>query len=110
MSLATRQGGSALSQLNVTKANIHDGLQLAPNLWNILEEVSGFFDSHIKHFSNILAPYMLLRGFQSYTVCHGKLRKARKHQVKVHFNLDDPVAFTVLTATTLNVETKAAFL
>ena len=53
-----------MSQLNVTKANIHDGLQLAPNLWNILEEVSGFFDSHIKHFSNILALICYFEGFR----------------------------------------------
>ena len=48
----------------------------------------------ISKISEMFCLYNELLTSQNYNVCHDKLRKAHRHQVKVHFNFDDTIPAT----------------
>ena len=106
--LTARQGGGALAQGDVTKAHVHQGLQLAGDLGHVGKEGAGLLHRHVQHVRDALA---LVLDLQRLPVVARALAHLAGHEdvrQKVHLDLHDAVALAGFAPAALHVEAEPA--
>ncbi len=108
--LSTGEGCGRLSESHITQAHVDQGLQVAMDSANRLEELRGLFNGHVQHIGNRLALVVDLEGFpvvpRTVTDLTGHIDVGQK----VHFNGDGSVPRAVLAASAFDIEAETALL
>ena len=104
------KSGGGLTQTDIGKPYIIQGLDLSPDRRYILKKCQCFFHSHIQYIINALA---LILHFQSLTIVAFALADFAGHiyiRKKMHLDLDDSVTAAGLAPSALDIKTETAFL
>src|ERR1700694_1524010 len=97
-----------LTQPDVAETDFAEGLQLAPDSRDAVEELGRLLDAHVEHVGNRLAPVGDFESFLVVPLALADLAGDVDIREEVHLDLDDAVPLAVLAAAALHVETEAA--
>src|SRR5471030_1003048 len=102
----TRERGRRLTETDVGQADVHQGLQLARQRRNGIEEITGLFNRHFQHFVNTLALVFNLQRFAVVAFATALIAGYVNVRQEVHLDFDHAVALTGFTAPALDVKTE----
>src|SRR5256885_2833682 len=105
---ATGQLGRGLAEANISKADLAERLQLAPDPRDPVEEFRRLLDAHVEHVGDRLATVGDLEGLLVVALALADFTRDINIGQEVHLDLDDAVALAVLATAALHVEAEAA--
>jgi hypothetical protein len=108
LSLATRQGHGALSDLDIAQSNVEKGLKLVFQHGNPLEEGGGFLDRHRKDVGDTLAAVLDFESLPIVTLAPADLTLHEDVRKEVHADLDRPIPCAGFAASPFHVERETA--
>ena len=108
LALTTREGGGRLAELDIAEADILDGLDLAKDVGDVLEELAGLVDGHIEDIGNGLALIAYLEGLAVVATPVADLTGYLDIGQEIHLDGLIAVAATGLATASLDVERETA--
>ena len=108
LSLPPRQGGGRLPQFDIAQADIHQHLQLFMNVGNRAEEIGGLLNRHGQHVGDRFVAVQHFQGFAVVAFAVALIAIDIHIGQEVHFDFQQSIALTGLTAPPLNIEGKTA--
>ena len=108
LALTTREGGGGLSKLDIAEADVLNGLDLAQDVGDVLEEFAGLIDGHVKHVGNGLALIAHLKGLAIVPLAVADLAGHLDIRQEIHLDGLIAIAATGLAAASLDVERETA--
>ena len=108
LGLAAGEGGGRLAELDVVQADVVEGLELAVDRRDVLEERQRLVDRHVQHLGDVLALVVDLQRLAVVALALADLALDVDVGQEVHLDLDDAVALARLAAAALDVEAEAA--
>src|SRR5690606_6542975 len=106
--LTARQGGGALAQSHVRQPHIHERLELARDCRYGVEVLQCLLYRQIQHLADVTAPIADVERFAVIALAATYIAGHIHVWQEVHLDLDDTISLTRFTASTFNVERKAA--
>src|SRR5690606_41995930 len=107
LGLAARQRGRRLAQLDVAQADVDQGLQLARDRRNVLEQLQRILDGHLEHVVDVVALVEDLQRLAVVTLAAADIARHVYVRQEVHLDLDQAVALARLAAAAPHVEAEA---
>ena len=104
LGLAARQRGRRLAQPDVAQAHLADGLQLLPQLGDVLQEAGRLADRHVQHVGDAGLAVLDLQRLAVVAPPAAGLALDVDVGQKVHLDAQDAVALAGLAAAALHVE------
>ena len=108
LGLATRQGRCLLAEVDVSQANVVQGLQLAPDRRDAAEKLQCLLHCHIQHIGDGFAFVFDVKGFAVVALALAHLAGHVHIRQKVHLDFDNAITLAGFTTATLDVETEAS--
>ena len=108
LSLAAREGGRGLSDLDISKTDVVNGLQLILYPRNSVKEAKGFLYRHLKDICDILSLVFDLKRVAVISVSVADVTGNVNVGQEVHLYLLDAISLARLTATALDVKGKSS--
>ena len=105
---AARKSGGRLTYLYISETDVVKRFEFSVNIGYILKKLQTLFDRHIKNFVNVFVLEFNIESFS--VVAFAAAHVARNVNIgkKMHFYLDDTVAFAGVAASAVNVEGEPA--
>ncbi len=104
---AAGERGGGLAEADVAQADGVQRLHFGANARNVLEEVEGFFDGHVKGLGDGLAAELDFQGLAVVAAAFALLAWYVDIRQELHLDADDAVALAGFTASALDVEAEA---
>ena len=108
LGLTAGQGNGTLTQADIGKPHVEQGLQAASDGRYRTEELQRVFDGHLQHFVDALALVLDLQGFTVITLALAHVTRHINVRQEVHLHLDHAFALAGFAASALDVEAEAA--
>jgi hypothetical protein len=108
LSLAARERGRRLPELDVVEPHVVQGLEPAPELRDLGEEAQRLLDRHVEHVGDRLALEAHLEGLAVVALAAARLARHVDVRQEVHLDLDRPVALAGFAASAAHVEREAS--
>ena len=110
LALTAREGGGGLSEFDIAKSHILNGLDLTEDVGHVLEELYGLVDGHVEYIGYRFAFIAYLQGLTVVTLAVTGLARHLDIGQEVHLDGFVAIAATGLTAASLHIEGEAAWL